>query len=248
MSAKTRKIEHAVLAVLSAGRCEADRYHLPTGQLDRPMYEAVNKVLAALGGKWNRSAKAHVFGEECEPIIEAAIETGEYTRPSDMGWFPTPAAIAAQAASLADIEPGHVVLEPSAGEGALVATILAAGGAAECVEIDERRAEALRAKHEVPVSVLDFLSVEPTPTFDRVLMNPPFAKRADIHHVLHARKFLKPGGMLVSIMSAGVAFREDALTRDFRDQCETITELPDGAFLESGTGVRTVVVTMRAVA
>jgi 16S rRNA G1207 methylase RsmC len=35
-------------------------------------------------------------------------------------------------------------------------------------------------------------------------MNPPFARQADIHHVNHALKFLKPDGLLVSVMSAGV--------------------------------------------
>jgi type I restriction-modification system DNA methylase subunit len=80
-----------------------------------------------------------------------------------------------------------------------------------------------------------------------VLMNPPFdKKRSDIHHVLHALKFLKPGGRLVAIMPSGVTFREDALTRDFRGIVEArgghIEELPDRSFKQSGTMVNTVLV------
>lgn len=244
---KSTTIPDDVLAVLSAGRCDGPRYFLTTGQLARPMYDAVNKVLVALGGKWNRSAKAHVFGEDCEPLIDAAIESGTYDRPQDFGWFPTPQVIAERVVAMAGIEPGMRVLEPSAGEGALVRDLLVAGALVDCVEINVVRAERVRDM-QCQCMCADFLQVLPNPVYDRVLMNPPFAKRADIHHVTHARQFLKPGGKLVAIMSAGVAFREDKLAADFRAQCDSIEHLPDGAFKESGTGVRTVVVTMRAAA
>jgi len=243
-----RTIDDAVLAVLSAGRCAGNTYFLPARQLDRKMYEAVNKVLNALGGRWNRSAKGHVFAEDCADILDGAIESGTYTRPADMGWFPTPSHIAEQILSLADVRPEHAVLEPSAGEGALAFLALKREASVDCVEIDTRRAEVLRRGGVQAVNESDFLTVMPTPIYDRVVMNPPFAKRADIHHVTHARKFLKPGGKLVAIMSAGVAFREDKLATEFREQCETIDPLPEGAFKESGTGVRTVVVTMKAAA
>lgn len=239
----TRTIGNDVLTVLSAGRCDGNRYFLPAHQLDRKMYVAVNDVLAALGGKWNRSSKAHLFAEPCEEIVDAAIESGTYTKPSDMGWFPTPAELAERVVAMADVRPAMLALEPSAGEGSLAAHMMRREAIVHCFEIDEKRAAKIEA-HEVRVG--DFLQIPPEPKYDRVVMNPPFAKRADIHHVNHARKFLKPGGKLVSIMSAGVAFREDALASAFRDQCESIEPLPDGSFHESGTDVRTVVVTMRA--
>ena len=88
--------------------------------------------------------------------------------------------------------------------------------------------------------------VSPEPKFDRVVMNPPFNKaRADIHHVLHAFKFLKKGGRLVAIMPSGVRFRDDKLTNEFRDlvlSCGTIEDLPEQSFKESGTLVNTVLV------
>jgi len=85
-------------------------------------------------------------------------------------------------------------------------------------------------------------------SFDRVVMNPPFSGRADIAHVRHAHSFLRPGGRLAAIMSNGVAFREDRLAREFREFVAAndgvISPNPDGAFLESGTGVRTVTVVL----
>lgn len=243
---KSSTIPTDALAVLSEGRCERDKFYLPASPLDRKLYESVNKVLTALGGKWVTKAKAHVFGEPCEPLIEGAIETGSYVRPGDMGWFPTPADLAAEVVAMANIQPGMQVLEPSAGEGALANEALAAGGKVTAYEIDMRRAEKLTDIVGVSVAGGDFLSVNPEPKFDRVVMNPPFAQRADVKHVLHAIKFLKPGGRLVSIMSVGILFRTDALTTSLRDQLGHYEALPDDSFKASGTGVRTAVVVYTA--
>ena len=95
---------------------------------------------------------------------------------------------------------------------------------------------------------MDFLVQAPEASYDRVVMNPPFAKQADIKHVLHAFRFLKPSGLLVSVMAASVAFRDNKLTQEFRDLIRDrhgdIEALPDGAFKASGTMVRSVIVTL----
>ncbi|MBV0881613.1 hypothetical protein KTQ42_20235 [Noviherbaspirillum sp. L7-7A] len=51
---------------------------------------------------------------------------------------------------------------------------------------------------------------------DRILMNPLFARQADIDHVLHAWSMLKEGGRLVAIMAASVTFRHNAKSVVFR--------------------------------
>ncbi len=80
-------------------------------------------------------------------------------------------------------------------------------------------------------------------------MTPPFAKQADIQHVLHAYDFLKPGGLLVAVMSAGITFRSGR-AEEFRklvaDRGGSIDPLPDAAFKESGTDVRTVIAVIPA--
>jgi 16S rRNA G1207 methylase RsmC len=151
-----------------------------------------------------------------------------------------------------------LVLEPSAGRGALA---VAANSAAVGVMVDMH--ELLPGNHralielKLPLSGVsepgDFLQVEPKPIYDRVLMNPPFdKKRSDIHHVVHALKFLKPGGRLVAIMPSGVTFRDDALTRDFREIVEqrggSIETLPEASFKQAGTMVNTVLVVIPAAA
>jgi 16S rRNA G1207 methylase RsmC len=143
-------------------------------------------------------------------------------------------------------------LEPSAGLGAIVNAIhgfTQRGEDVTCVEIDEHRVARLRERFAGhPVYHADFLTLAPALQFGRVVMNPPFAKQADIDHVLHAHRWLKPGGRLVSVMSAGVLFRENRKTVDFREFVAAhrgrFVDLPEGAFRESGTDVRTCYVVM----
>lgn len=81
--------------------------------------------------------------------------------------------------------------------------------------------------------------------YDRILMNPPFEKGADIDHVKHAYSLLKPGGRLVSIMCEGPFFRSDSKSEEFRNWLEEVggtnEKLPDGSFLasENSTAVNT---------
>jgi len=104
-----------------------------------------------------------------------------------------------------------------------------------------------------PISLFaepDFMKLETSQRFDRVAMNPPFELRQDISHVTKAFGLLKPSGKLVSVMSAGVTFRQDKKAVDVRELLEAhqgqILPLPEGSFKESGTGVNTVIVVMEA--
>ena len=81
--------------------------------------------------------------------------------------------------------------------------------------------------------------------YDRILMNPPFEQQSDLTHVTAAYDLLAPGGLLVTIMSAGVTFRDNRKTVEFRERIlephSTYSEhLPSGAFKDSGTMVNTV--------
>jgi predicted RNA methylase len=221
------------------------------GNLDRKLYAETNKVLEAAGGKWSRSKKAHVFDGDAIDAIEPIILTGEYRDDKqDFGQFDTPHAIAEQVVGLAGIQPGMLVLEPSAGIGNIARAAAKAGGVVTAVEIDAKRAGHLAGIAGVTGHNHDFLQSTPNQHFDRVVMNPPFAKQADIKHVLHAFKFLKAGGRLVAIMSNSVMFRDNRMATDFRrfvdSRSGTMRALPEGSFKPSGTGVNTCIVTIDA--
>ncbi len=246
------RVDNTVLNVLAAAQMDGPRLVL-TGTLDRALYTQTNKVLEAAGGKWDRKAKAHLFPVDAADAMEQIIQTGEVTLirtiQQDFGYFPTPPAVVKLLMALANVGFETLALEPSAGKGAIAQALLDHGATVDCVELLERNVEALEALKNVnAVKHGDFLAIDPDAAYDLVVMNPPFAKQADIHHVNHALKFLKPDGLLVSVMSSSVIFRDNKLARDFRDLVEArdgmFEELPDGSFKESGTMVRTVIVTI----
>jgi predicted RNA methylase len=248
------KISDPVLAVLEQAMFSGPNLYLShLGTLDRKLYTDTNKVLEAIGGKWNRSAKAHVFDEAAEPLIETILETRVYSREKqDLGQFDSPPEVVARVIELAEIEPRMWVLEPQAGMGNIAQAIVMAGAYAKCYELDASRNASLR--HRFMTSSVetgkpqDFLSVDPASTsqVDRVAMNPPFAKQVDIDHVLHAFKFLKPGGRLVSVMSGGTMQRVNRKAVEFREFVYShgghFEDLPEGAFSSSGTEVQTCIV------
>ncbi|QYY35288.1 class I SAM-dependent methyltransferase [Ruficoccus sp. ZRK36] len=232
-----------VRSVLERSTITADSLTLPPEQLDRKLYEAVNKVLVAAGGKWNRKAKAHIFESDPRQRLELALASSRITsEKQELQAFYTPAAVAARVVKLACVS-GCTVLEPSAGAGALAKECKAQGArSVDAVEINRDC-----AKHLVQACdnfvIRDFLSLTPEPYYDRVVMNPPFTKNQDIDHVRHAIQFVRPGGRLVAIM-AGNAERKSftAMTDDMGDDEVTISMLPDGSFKEAGTSARTLLI------
>lgn len=196
-----------------------------------------------------RAAREATEAEGAEfAAMREALRTGQAVQVvSAPQLFPTPAHVAARMVELADVQPGDRVLEPSAGTGALLQALRTAyadsTSAAPVVHAWEiNRPLAQRLRDSFPAAVVrafDFLEFDPNPSelFDVVLMNPPFKDAADVRHILHARRFIAPGGRLVAICAAGP--RQHEALQPLADSWEY---LPPGTF--EGTGVRTVLLTM----
>lgn len=237
------RIDPDVLDVIKSATADGPALRLP-GQLDTKLYQRTNLALSAVGGKWNRYKRAHLFPIDAADAIAGLLTTGEVTTDADRGYYPTPEPIVEQLLELADLEPGCEILEPSAGRGAIAEPASSAGAIVDCVEIDPDRADHIRAGgYARNVITADFLTVPVRRHYQRAIMNPPFADRQDIRHVVRALSFVQPGGLVVAVMSGGLSFRTDRVTKDFlarvREARGTITELPDDAF--PAVGVRTVV-------
>ena len=244
------KVSDVVLDILTECRAEGNTIYLPDRQLDRQTYLAVNKALECLGGKWSRKEKGHVFshGNPAE-LLESLILTGEAVdQKKEFQFFPTPRAVAEQMCRLADLDGDSVVLEPSCGRGDLADVIFEAGvKELACIELNRDMEPYLAGKPYTAQLGIDFLKYaeehQQEEHWNRIVMNPPFSKQQDISHILAAYCLLKPGGILVSVVSESAFFRSNEKAEKFRDFLEASNALTiylsDGAFKESGTTVRT---------
>lgn len=248
------KIEQNILQIIDAGRTDGNLYFLPAGQLERKVYVDVNKVLELLGGKWNKKLKAHLFESPIDDVISNVIATGEVTNHNkELQFFETPYEIADQIVSLAEIKPSSEILEPSAGRGRIIKSVLKVFSYPRLsfCEIDMKNIEYLSALNAGTCVAYDFMMYNPAiSNYDRIVMNPPFSNQQDIDHVTHALKFLSDDGILVSVMSPAIKFRTNRKTNEFNALLKTfrsheIIDLPENSFKESGTTIKTVILKVR---
>lgn len=158
--------------------------------------------------------------------------------------FQTPEGLAQRMVALAGANATRCVLEPSAGLGRILDALKPCSPAeVVAVEMASQCAAELYRRQDVRLYQRDFLTVEPAELgqFDAVIMNPPFHMRADIRHILHAQKFLLPGGILVALC-LDTHHRDKAL----QPLALSWEKIPAGAFKESNTGVATVLLTIQA--
>jgi hypothetical protein len=153
---------------------------------ERPeLLQQVNLLLAEFYGEAIGDAYNETQAEEAPAY--------HVTPAKNFGAFFTSEAVAARVAEKAEIGSGHLVLEPSAGQGALAAFARDRGAHVTCVEIQPGLAHELRVLHGYEdVVEADFLKLDPAHfvPFDRIVMNPPFDRGRDCDHVRHAYDFL----------------------------------------------------------
>lgn len=251
--------------VLGRSAATDTRVHLPVGQLERKTYVEVNRFLERLGGRWDRRERAHVFTRDPRPAMEEALGAGVLPPPApnadkELSYWVTPPAVAHLAvAPLVHLRPGAEVLEPSAGDGALVRAIrgIRPDVAVTAVEPDPGRVARLVRGFGGDELVSTFggtfedYAVNRSPRFGAVVMNPPFTlpgrRYAWAEHLMLAWGLLAPGGVLQAIVPASLEFgrqRVIAAARRLVEEHGGWSTLPDDAFRVSGTGVRTLLVSV----
>lgn len=238
------KVKDEILEILDQCEVNENTLYLPNIQLDRKTYLDVNKVLEAIGGKWNRKAKGHVFDKDVSGLLEDIILTGEYVdAKKEFNFFPTPKEIAERLIALAEIKPNDLLLEPSAGQGA-IADLFPKENKSILIELNNDNCEVLKSKG-YEVLNKDFLETDYIGA-NKIIMNPPFTRQQDIEHIFHAYDILIEPGTLVSVCSTSPFFRDNKKAEKFRWFISTVNaeifDLEPGAFKESGTMVATKII------
>lgn len=250
-SIKKVNVSEKVADVLRKAKIEGDRVFL-LDQLDYETYQEVNKILKAIGGKWNKKDKANVFPLDPAQAIADAINNGQaVNRQQTIQLFETPLELAERLVANVKLSGREHVLEPSAGRGAIAEVILkhlGADGHLTLVEMDPDNVNHLKKtfEHDQRVTIIqeDFLKYRPgTNVFDAIVMNPPFTRNQDIFHVSHAMTTLKPGGRLSAITSPSWCFGKNTNQVAFSQMMEKLSAdievVPAGLFKKSGTSIET---------
>lgn len=154
-------------------------------------------VMERLGGV-NTENERWEFGYLINPVLDELSRTGRIPEQKSHQFYPTPIELAEIAVRMAEIEPHHSCLEPSAGHGGL-ADLMPKYTA--CVEVSPLHCAVLRAKG-YQVECADFIQWKPARAFDRIVMNPPFSDGRAVAHVKHAASMLSFVGVLVAILPA----------------------------------------------
>lgn len=208
-------------------------------------YAELKKLFSEIGVVWNKKDKTHYLQEGAYDQIQFILNGGQIVddKRTYQAFF-TPANLAARVVELANVN-GMDCLEPSCGCGNLVKEMIVQGAKnVSGIELNgelERDLQKLsypNFKYSIPSDFLNMVSGEWS-QFDRIVMNPPFSNNQDIRHVEHALNFLSDGGRLVAIMSGNT--QRDSFKKLLCDKKYRIENVPEGAFRESGTMVKVII-------
>lgn len=216
--------------VLDKCRIENNVVFLPDVQLDRPLYMQVNKALQGAGGKWNKKAKGFVFSQDPSDVL-GRVKSGEKVNlKKEFQAFYTPDIVASEISKIVPKTGTPRVLEPSAGDGALVDAVLFQNPNAviDMIEINDLAFNGLLEKYtdksQLNFYKADFLgwadhyaqNDEFDPEYDIIVANPPFTKNQDIKHFMAMYDLLKVGGTMSVIMSTGWIRNSTRVPTEFR--------------------------------
>jgi phospholipid N-methyltransferase len=215
---------------------------LPNIILERKLYLDVSKTLELIGGKWNRKNNGFVFSEDPSELLKEIINSKEKNLKKEYQFFSTPKIIADYMVELAEIGENHLILEPSAGQGAIIESVLRKCKNANIFAIEMMPTNSIiLSKKGFAHELGDFLKIPNQPIYDRIIANPPFSKNQDIDHIKHMYSLLKYNGILVSISSTHWEKSNNRKEKEFRNWLKSvdakIEKIDSGSFKESGTNV-----------
>lgn len=120
----------------------------------------------------------------------------------------------------------RAILEPSAGDGAIVRALLRCGANPSdiyCVELDEKMADGLINDLRVKVESCDFMQYDPSGygipnmKFQRIFMTPPMHDGLDVIHTTKAYDLLERPGAMAAVVSEDAFLLHDHVSVAFRE-------------------------------
>lgn len=212
----------------------------PTSDGPLANYQDVRKALMNAGGTYKKNT--FVFKSDAQPFMDRLTGGESVNIKKEFQFFPTPDDIADWLVEEASIKDNDIVLEPSAGDGAIVKAIhrgTHSGRPVHGYELMPENRSVLENISGFHFLGNDFFNPLQTITFDKIVANPPFNKNQDIDHIYQMWRCLKIGGRIVSVASKHWQYSENKKEKDFKrfltEVDAEILDIEAGRFKESGT-------------
>lgn len=243
MATKYIKVSEEAKDDLRAATIQNGRLDL-AGQCKK--YSELKKLFSEIGVVWNKKDKTHYLDSGAEEQIDFILNGGQIVdEKKTLQAFFTPESLAKRVVEIADVN-NRDVLEPSAGEGALVKECIKQGAKyIKCEEINPKFADkldglAINTNTQMTiVSGFDFLNSKPNKYFERVVMNPPYDNNTWVKHIEHAWKHLAKNGKLVAVCPN--ARQNNLFLKFIKDKNYCIYDVESGAFKSEGTNVNVMI-------
>jgi len=229
--------------VLQQCKVESNIVKLPNIQLERKLYLEVKKVLELIGGKWKGGKiSGFVFPTDPTYLLEEITKGEKRNLKKEFQFFATPEKLADELVYLADLKQHDTILEPSAGQGAIIRAInKVCNVIPDCFELMDVNTIILN-KSGLRFNLIgdDFFKHNGN-KYTKIIANPPFTKNQDIDHLKEMYKCLSSDGRLVCITSKSWVNGSQKKQVKFKNWLDDIgaevIDIEKGTFKDSGTMV-----------
>lgn len=227
---------------------DGERLEFPKYSLDAETFKAIKRELRK--SDFEYVDNGYNTGIDAKDAYDKLL-SGDYENKKKFQAFWTTDAIAKMMVNLAELQPGLKILEPSAGNGALIRAIRAKSPKSKihAFEIQTRLRGFLDENFDDLVLGDDFLNHSVLNKYDRIIANPPFTKDQDVEHITKMVKHLRSGGILVALSSQSWHTERNNKQKEFKRMLNLMgartIDLPKGTFKESGTMVATTVIIIK---
>lgn len=208
-------------------------------------YQEVRKALINAGATYKQNK--FIFPNDAKPYIDRLMGGESVNIKKEFQFFGTPSKLANYLVGLAEVDNYQRILEPSAGQGAIIKAIRAKCSVnVDCCELMDINAGILSKMEGCTLIAEDFLKLGRFCYYDRIIANPPFNKNQDVEHIQLMFKHLKQGGRIVTIASNSWRNGSQKKQTAFKDWLNylnaVIIDVEAGEFAESGTKIATCII------
>lgn len=229
---------------------------LPTSvRFDKREYSDLKTLLLKSGGTYK--SNAFIFKEPAQDIYDRLLGGEDLDFKKKFQYFPTPEKLADKLVELANIKPGDSILEPSAGQGAIIRAINKVCDNIvdyfEIMDFNVKTLETIIDNGDLHAQYVgrDFLLGNTSYKYDKIIANPPFSKNQDIDHIRQMWKHLNFNGRIVTVCSQHWTFSTGTKELAFKDWLSNVKheliEVKAGTFKESGTNIATYILIINKV-